>query len=78
MSATDQRTDGSALRPSIGRLVMGFWVSEEKWLAYLLFAVCVSITLGGVYVAVWANKAGGSLVDALVARNWATLFPGLG
>ena len=54
---------------------MGFWVSEDKWLAYLLFAVCVSITLGGVYVAVWANKAGGNLVDALVARNWATLFP---
>ncbi|MFP3493704.1 ABC transporter ATP-binding protein/permease [Pseudomonas sp. SIMBA_059] len=75
MSATEQRTDSSALRPGIGRLVMGFWVSEDKWLAYLLFAVCVSITLGGVYVAVWANKAGGNLVDALVARNWATLFP---
>ncbi|GAB5337017.1 ABC transporter ATP-binding protein/permease [Pseudomonas pergaminensis] len=62
-------------RPSIGRVFSAFWLSEEKWLAAALFAVCVSITLGMVYVAVWANQAAGNLVDALVSKDWHTLLP---
>ncbi|PHN24795.1 ABC transporter [Pseudomonas sp. ICMP 460] len=63
------------MRPSIGRVIGAFWVSEEKWLAAGLFAICVSITLGAVYVAVWANQAGGNLVDVLVQRDWQAVLP---
>jgi putative ATP-binding cassette transporter len=62
-------------RPNAFQLILPFWISREKWLAWSLLVVIFAIIFGGVYLAVWANHLAGQVVDAMVKRQWAGLWP---
>lgn len=65
-------------RPSRRELVLPFWrAREERAGAWLKLLVIVSLTLGGTYLAVWANRLTGEVTDALVGRKWDALFTAL-
>ncbi|MFA6232276.1 MAG: ABC transporter ATP-binding protein/permease [Rhodanobacter sp.] len=67
--------DSFGARPNVFQLIIPFWLSEEKWKAFSLLLVNLAISFGGVYLAVWANRLTGEVVDAMVARQWAGLWP---
>lgn len=64
-----------AERPSIGQVLLPFWLSSEKWLALGLLSVILTITFAGTYGYVTLNDIQGKLTDALVALDWQALKP---
>lgn len=64
-----------AERPSIGQVLLPYWLSSEKWLALGLLSVTLAITFTGTYGYVALNALQGKLTDALVALDWQALKP---
>lgn len=69
------RNTDEPLRPGIMQLVLPYWLGPNRWKAWPLLAVVLSIMFGGVYLHVWANRLAGDVTDALIAQNWETLRP---
>lgn len=63
----------AAGRPGVLHLLAPYWVSRQRWRAWLLVALWLGITLGSTWLYVRANALTGDLTDALVDREWDTL-----
>jgi putative ATP-binding cassette transporter len=59
-----------SLRPGILQLIVPFWKSDQRVSAWIKVAVVLSISFGGTYVAIWANRLTGEVIDALINRKW--------
>lgn len=64
-------------RPGIFQLIAPFWVSEQRWKAWLPLSILLAGTFYSAYLAVWANRLVGDVTDALVERHWEALWPAL-
>jgi putative ATP-binding cassette transporter len=62
-------------RPNVFQLIAPFWISRGKWKAWALLMANLMIIFGGVYLAVFANRLLGRVVDAMVRRQWSHLWP---
>ncbi|QUN05436.1 ABC transporter ATP-binding protein/permease [Shewanella yunxiaonensis] len=63
----------SADRPTIWQLISPFWLSSQKHLAWLIFAIMAAMSFTTTYAYVKLNEVQGKLTDALVAVDWNTL-----
>ncbi|GAB5343147.1 MULTISPECIES: ABC transporter ATP-binding protein/permease [Pseudomonas] len=64
----------AAARPSLAQLLLPYWVSKDRYWAWGLLATCLSISFGGIYVSLLATEVVAKTTDALVARDWPTLW----
>lgn len=64
----------AAARPSLAQLLLPYWVSKDRYWAWGLLAICLSISFGGIYVSLLATEVVAKTTDALVARDWPTLW----
>lgn len=64
-------------RPGLFQLIAPFWVSEQRWKAWLPLSILLAGTFYSAYLAVWANRLVGDVTDALVERQWELLWPAL-
>jgi vitamin B12/bleomycin/antimicrobial peptide transport system ATP-binding/permease protein len=55
---------GGSLR-DIGRLILPFWISEQKWKAFALLAFLLGNIAVNTYIAVWHNKWTGAFMQAI-------------
>ncbi|WP_181302033.1 ABC transporter ATP-binding protein/permease [Rhodanobacter sp. PCA2] len=67
--------DAGGHRPRLFQLIYPYWVSNRSWKSWLLVACLLAYSFGGVYLAVWANRLTGEVVDAMVKRDWEQLWP---
>ena len=56
--------------PSIWRLIRPYWVSEDKWRAWILLTVLIAANLGIVYINVRLNAWNVSFYNSLQQKNW--------
>jgi putative ATP-binding cassette transporter len=63
-------TRSDSLRPGIFQLIIPFWKSDQRVSAWIKVAVVLAISFGGTYVAIWANRLTGEVIDALINRKW--------
>jgi putative ATP-binding cassette transporter len=56
--------------PSIWSLIRPYWVSKEKWSAWILLVVIIAANLGIVYINVRLNSWNAEFYNALEAKNW--------
>ncbi len=63
-----------SFRPSILQLILPYWSSRQSWKGWILIVIQLGLMFGAAYVAVWANKLTGQVVDAMVARQWDGLW----
>ena len=59
----------AAGRPGILHLFAPYWGARQRWRAWLLVALWLSITLGSAWLYVRANELTGELTDALLGRQ---------
>ncbi|MGE1153295.1 ABC transporter ATP-binding protein/permease [Pseudomonas kitaguniensis] len=64
----------AAARPSLAQLLLPYWVSKDRYWAWGLVAIILSISFGGIYVSLLATEVVAHTTDALVARDWTTLW----
>ncbi|WCE06269.1 ABC transporter ATP-binding protein/permease [Pseudoxanthomonas sp. JBR18] len=65
-------------RPRLRELILPYWTSRESWRGWILLAIRLVLMFTSVYVAVWANRLSGEVVDALVKREWGEIWRSLG
>jgi putative ATP-binding cassette transporter len=56
--------------PSIWRLLRPYWVSEDKWIAWILVLVVVAANLSLVYITVRINAWNARFYNSLQDKNW--------
>ena len=71
MNAKTQRPQ----RPGIRQVLAPYWQSPEKFLAFAMLAVIISINLGSAWIHLEANRIAGAFTDALIALNWDKIKP---
>ncbi|OUY05888.1 ABC transporter ATP-binding protein/permease [Acinetobacter populi] len=64
----------SEYRPSIWQLIKPYWTSKQSWKGWILLTLQLILMFTITYVAVWANKLDGAVVDAMVERKWDGLW----
>lgn len=69
-----QTTALPSQRPTVLQIILPYWKSRQSWKGWILLAILIVLMFGLVYVAVWANKLDGEVVDAMVARKWDGLW----
>ncbi|MBN3136540.1 ABC transporter ATP-binding protein/permease [Pectobacterium punjabense] len=67
--------EASTTRPSIGQILVPYWLTPEKYLALLILAMIISINLGTAYISVEANRVAGKFTDALIGVDWEQIKP---
>ncbi|MDP9781748.1 ABC transporter ATP-binding protein/permease [Pseudomonas fluorescens] len=65
-------------RPSLAQLLLPYWVSEDRYWAWGLLATNLTINFGTVYVSLATIRMVAKTTDAMVARDWPTLWGALG
>lgn len=60
-------------RPGILHLFTPYWGTRQRWRAWMLVALWLTITLGSAWLYVRANALTGELTDALLGRKWDAL-----
>ncbi|TCV93525.1 putative ATP-binding cassette transporter [Biostraticola tofi] len=68
--ADNQQLPNDGNRPGIWQLIRPYWVSSERWLAFALLGLILTINFTTTYAHVALNKLHGGLTDALVALDW--------
>lgn len=69
--------DASVFRTCLSQLVIPFWCSRRQWPALAMLATVLGIYFTLTYLAVLSNRFDGAVMDALVIRSWARLWPTL-
>ena len=59
-------------------LVKNYWMSEERWSAWVLLVANIGLTLGAVYISVLMNTANGTLYTALQKLDGAGFYRAFG
>lgn len=68
----------TAAKPSLAQLLVPYWVSEDRYWAWGLLATNLAINFGSIYLSLAAIQLVARATDALVARDWPTLWGALG
>lgn len=61
-------------RPSILQLILPYWSSRQSWKGWVLLIIQLILMFGATYIAVWANDLTGTVIDAMVKRQWDGLW----
>jgi putative ATP-binding cassette transporter len=64
--------------PSIWRLLRPYWVSEDKWRAWILLAVVIAANLSIVYINVRLNSWNAEFYNALQKKDFHTFISAIG
>jgi putative ATP-binding cassette transporter len=72
-----KHTSSHSFRKNLWSLIKPYWVSNEKWGAYLLLATIIALNLGTVYVAVRINYWRNDFYNALQAYDKISFFHNL-
>lgn len=65
-------------RPRLRDLILPYWTSRESWRGWILLTVRLVLMFTSVYVAIWANRLSGEVVDSMVKRDWDGIWRSLG
>lgn len=68
----------NAHRHRLRDLILPYWTSRESWRGWILLAIRLVLMFTSVYVAIWANRLSGEVVDAMVKREWEDIWRSLG
>lgn len=63
------------VRPGAWAILTPYWRSSERWLAFALLGMMLSINLGSAWFSVEANRVTGEFTDALIAIDWQKIKP---
>lgn len=69
------KPSSAAKRPSILGLLLPYWHSRDRWKAFTLIAVILTISFTAIYANIALNDVHGRTTDALIELNWSALKP---
>lgn len=65
-------------RPPLRDLILPYWATRASWRGWILLVIRLVLMFTSIYVALWANRLSGEVVDAMVKRQWEDIWRSLG